>query len=81
MVAEGDKVALHMTLRGTHKGEFMDVAPTGEQIAVSVIAIYRIEGDRIAEMRFVIDQVGLMRQIGAVLTAAVREFLDSPSLS
>ena len=66
MVAEGDKVAFEVTLRGTHKGEFMGVAPTGKEITVSYIAIYRIEGDQIAEMRAVTDQMGLMQQIRAI---------------
>jgi len=35
MVAEGDRVCSRLTLRGTHRGEFMGMAPTGKAIAVS----------------------------------------------
>lgn len=66
LVGEDDKVAVRLTLRGTHKGEFMGIPPTGKQIAVAVIAIYRIEGDKIAESWIVPDQMGLMQQIGAI---------------
>jgi predicted ester cyclase len=31
MVAEGEKVAERLSARGTHEGEFMDVAPTGQR--------------------------------------------------
>src|SRR5580658_9603182 len=34
MVAEADKVAARFTMRGTHKGKFFDVPPTGKTIAV-----------------------------------------------
>src|SRR2546428_2750648 len=32
--AEGDKVALRWSARGTHKGELMGIAPTGKQVTV-----------------------------------------------
>ncbi len=32
MVAEDDKAAFRYTLRGTHQGKFMGIAPTGRQI-------------------------------------------------
>ena len=34
LIAEGDKVILRFTLRGTHKGDFMGLSPTGKEIAV-----------------------------------------------
>ena len=32
LIAEGDKVALRLTFRGTHKGRFRSVAPTGKNV-------------------------------------------------
>src|SRR5262245_56699577 len=36
-VAEGDRVADRLTIRGTHTGEFLGVPASGRQVAVSFI--------------------------------------------
>ena len=46
VVAEGDKVVIRMTWRGTQTGEFMGMPPTGKSISVGVIDIFRIAGER-----------------------------------
>lgn len=70
MFAEGDKVALRFTMRGTHKGEFAGLAPTGKQISVPGIIIYRIAGGKIAE-HWVHWELGtLLKQLGATPQAA-----------
>ncbi len=66
MVAEGDKVVVRLTIRGTHKGEYMGISPTGKQVAMTAIAIRRIEGGRIVEEWVETDRLGLMQQMGVV---------------
>ena len=66
MVAEGEKVAERLTARGTHEGEFMGVAPTGNRVEIPAIAMAHIREGRIAEMRGMPNMLGLMQQIGAV---------------
>ena len=44
MIAEGDKVVVRYTAHFTHKGPFMGIPPSGRQIAVKGVEIYRIEG-------------------------------------
>jgi predicted ester cyclase len=48
-VAEADTVATRWTARGTHRGEFLGMAPTGDEVAVSGIEFDRIVGGRIDE--------------------------------
>ena len=67
MVAEGDKVATRGTMSGTHKGEFMGIAPTGKQVTVGMIEILRIAGGKMVEHWHVVDSLGMMQQLGAVL--------------
>jgi predicted ester cyclase len=64
IVAEGDKVAFRYTWRGTHKGEFIGVAPTGKKVSQIGITIVRIAGRKIAETWAVDVTLGLMQQLG-----------------
>jgi len=66
MVAEEDKVVCRLTLRGTHAGEFLGVAATGEQITASLISIIRIADRKIVECWSISDQLGLMQQLAVV---------------
>ena len=65
-VAEGDLVVTRKVFRGVHDGEFLGVAPTGREVEILVIDIVRLAGGRIAEHWNVVDQFGLLRQIGAL---------------
>jgi predicted ester cyclase len=65
LIAEGDKVVARWRSRATHQGEYMGIAPTGNEVEFTGISFYRIEEGKIAESWSVEDQLGLMRQIGA----------------
>ena len=65
-IAEGDKVVNRWTFTGTHKGELMGIPPTGVQVTITGIAIYRITGGKIMEIWVNSDALGLMQQLGAV---------------
>ncbi len=49
MIAEKDKVAVRFTGRFTHKSEFMGIPPTGKQIKMMGIDIFRISNGKIVE--------------------------------
>jgi len=60
-LAEGDRVATRKTFRGTHRGEFLGIPPTGQAVAFDVIDFVRMESNgRIAEQWNVVDLMGLM---------------------
>ena len=48
-LAEADKVVTRWTVQGTHSGEFLGLAPTGDEVTVSGIEFDRIVGGRIDE--------------------------------
>jgi steroid delta-isomerase-like uncharacterized protein len=66
MVAEGDKVAARFTMRGTHQGAFLGVAPTLKKIEVKAVNFYRLSGGQFVEEHGQPDLLGLLQQIGAV---------------
>jgi predicted ester cyclase len=63
-----DRVAYRLTFRGTHEGHFLGVPPTHKSVTVSFIALVRIEDGKLAEEWGGLDQVDLLRQLGAELT-------------
>jgi steroid delta-isomerase-like uncharacterized protein len=66
MVAEGDMVAARFTMRGTHRGTFFGVPPTGKAIKVQAMNFYRLSGGKFVEERGQPDLLSLLQQIGAV---------------
>jgi steroid delta-isomerase-like uncharacterized protein len=63
-LSEKDRVATRKTFRGTHRGEFLGIAPTGRSVSFDVIDVVRIADGRIAEHWNVVDLMGLLQQIG-----------------
>lgn len=65
-VAEGDKVATRFTARGTHRGEFGGIPPSGNLMEISGIVISRFANGKIVEQWGSPDVFSLMQQIGAI---------------
>lgn len=63
-IAEGDRVVIRWTARGTHQGELMGVPPTGKQAVVTGINIFRVSDGRIQEEWVNWDTLGLLQQLG-----------------
>jgi predicted ester cyclase len=66
VIAEGDKVVARNTVTGTHRGEFMGVAPTGKAVSYHEIFIFRFVDGRVAETWGVVDVYAQMKQIGVL---------------
>ncbi|MFI5620645.1 ester cyclase [Streptomyces sp. NPDC051567] len=64
-LAEGDTVTTLWNWTGTHRGEFMGVAPTGREVTMAGCTTFRLEDGRIAEGWWYYDAPGLMRQLAA----------------
>ena len=64
IVLGGDKAALRTTLRGTHRGEFFGVAPTGRKVEVQELQIEHLRDGQIVAHWHLIDDLGLQRQLG-----------------
>ncbi len=63
-LAEGDKVVARVTLRGTHQGDFLGIAPTHRQIAYEAIDISRFADGRMVEHWGIPDYLTLLQQLG-----------------
>jgi steroid delta-isomerase-like uncharacterized protein len=70
LVADENKVAIAYTIIGTHKGEFMGVAPTGRKVRARGVQIARFRDGKMVERWGSSDQLGILQQIGARGTSA-----------
>jgi steroid delta-isomerase-like uncharacterized protein len=66
LIAEGDRVAARLRVRGTHLGELDGIAPTGRRVDCTGIVISRIEEGKIAEDWANFDDLGMMQQLGLI---------------
>jgi steroid delta-isomerase-like uncharacterized protein len=65
-LAEGDKVVTRWRMRGTHEGEFRGIAPTGNELDITGMGIFRFSDGKVVESWDNFDQLGMMRQLGAI---------------
>ena len=68
LVVEGDTVAAQMTVSGTHRGQFMNMPPTGKMATWKLMTMYRLKNGQIAELWHVVDALGLLAQLGLLPT-------------
>lgn len=62
LFANDDRVVAHISAVATHTGEIMGISPTGAEVYLESIAIYRIEEGRIAE-RWCFQGKGILDQL------------------
>ena len=65
-VGEGDMVSTRGYFTGTHSGEFMGIPPTGKQINVRYIEMWRVQDGKLGENWVQMDQLGMMQQLGII---------------
>src|SRR6476620_3438856 len=64
-LADGDRVTTYKTYHGTHRGEFLGVAPTGREIQFETVDVMRVRDGKIAEHWGVANLFSLVQQLGA----------------
>ena len=65
IIADDATVAVRWLARGTHRGNFMGIQPTGNPVSVSGIDILHVRTGRVVEGWVNSDILGLMQQFGA----------------
>jgi predicted ester cyclase len=66
VIAEGEKVAHRFMFFGTHKGEFLGLAPTGKLVRAAGVHIHLFQGGRAIEVWQILDTFAFLSEIGAV---------------
>ena len=68
----GDRVFSRGSFSGTHTGDFMGIAPTGREIAVTEMTFDRFVDGKLVEHRAEADMAGLMQQLDASSNVAAQ---------
>jgi len=66
-ICEKEKVAAFWTLTGTHRGEFLGVAPTNRKVSISGITIHQVVDGKILDSQAIWDAISLFEQLGVEL--------------
>lgn len=66
VIAEGSRVTCRFAFRGTHRADFMGIAPTDKQVTLTGITILRFARGKCAERWTEANTMGLMQQLGAI---------------
>ncbi len=69
VVADDEHVAMAYTITGTHEGEFMGIAATGERISARGVEIVKFRDAKVIERWGSSDEMGIMTQLGMTMKA------------
>ncbi len=65
-IAEGEWVVTRVTMRGTHRGEWLGIAPTGKAVEMTAVNVDRVVDGKIVEHGGAANLLGPLLEIGAV---------------
>ncbi len=68
-IVEGGKIVLRVTAHGTMKGSFLGMPATGKHASWGEIHIIRRAGDKFVEHWAILDQLGMLQQLGLAPTS------------
>ena len=63
---QGDTAIAEMVGTGTHNGEFMGIAPTGRQVAITICNVIEMRDGKAYREREYMDMLAMMSQIGVL---------------
>jgi steroid delta-isomerase-like uncharacterized protein len=66
LVAEKDKVLMRLIVTGTHKGEFLGLAPTNKRFSITGFGQYNITHGKISEGWELLDELSELQQLGII---------------
>jgi len=76
IIAEGDKVWVRFTGTGTHKGEWLGLAPTGKKMTLKAVQIWRLVDGKVVAKDSIGDLLDVFKQLGVIeYTEKAKKFL------
>lgn len=66
ILIDGNRIAQHARVSGTHSGEFFGIAATGRRVEVETAMLLTVRDGLVAEERRIYDFTGLLIQVGVL---------------
>ena len=76
-LGERNLVAVRILVEGTHKGDGLGFAATGQRIRVSGICIIKVDSGKLVVGWNSWDQLGMLQQLGVIPTPKADPFLEA----
>jgi predicted ester cyclase len=73
VIAEGEKIANRYTFYGTHKGEYMGIAPTSKLVISAGMVIHHFRSGKCVETWQSTDALGFMTQLGVAQPLPIKK--------
>jgi len=73
LIAEGDWVAAHCRIEGTHLGEWRGIPPTGKHATWRATTFRRMRDGKVVQGYITMDLLSVLEQIGATITPPLPE--------
>src|SRR5215469_9080728 len=80
-IAEGDWVVTQVTARGTHRGSWLGMKPTGKSVEITGVNVDRVVGGRIVEHGGAANSLEALLDIGAVRVVGPETESDAESVA
>jgi len=74
-IARGDNVAEQWVIRGTHRGTFMGIPPTGKPVEIPGMSMAELRAGRFVSDHFYFDALGVLRDMALMPPLRVAETL------
>lgn len=65
-VCEGDKMAVHFRVSGTHQGEFQGTAATGRTVRIEGMTLLYFQGKKVVRRAGLFDELRMLQQLGVI---------------
>ena len=66
IIAEGNRVWVRFTAKGTHKGECFGLAPTRKKVNFRAVQMWRLENGKVVSKDTVSDSLNFFRELGVI---------------
>jgi len=68
LIAERDRVVVHLTISGTQNGQWGPLPPTGKRVQFEEIVILQFRDGKVHRQRGIVDNLNALRQVGVMPT-------------